>query len=224
MYYHDYYKIIRFALKKYESKRLARLKEKGWGDELHREIRAAALELCEFGDFQPALAFKKANIIKTTFIDVILGKRTWQYLKRPAPLQFSDIDALQCIETLYLCGGAAAIYAVLPCKGERYPREIAKLCSQAFGYRTLPGETAKKDPNSIRYTEARRRYAALLAEGYTPRASPTGSVYLEKEGRKIRFSQHTGVALLQLDIAEFFYVNETFTHNLKYSQNESICN
>jgi hypothetical protein len=203
--YLNYYRLIRAALRQYESARMERLSASGWKDELHLEIRAAALECAAGpGGFTPALAWGKANYIKKNFLDVVLGKRSWRRLKRPASLTLADSNKIQCIETLYLCGGASAVYKYLHPTGEHYPREISKLCSLAFGYR--PKYRQKKDPNTIRYTAERKKFNELLAEGFSVRTTANGSIYMQKGERKIRFSNHAGIDILQRDIAEFFYV------------------
>ena len=203
--YTQYFKLILSSILRFEGARLESVKQKNLWKDFIAEVRCAAYEaVAESDAFNPHLAFQKANRIKKEFLDAMIGKRHLHNLKPPASLTRQDEYALQTIEVLYIAGGAKAIYNYLPCAGEKYPREIAKNCSLAFGYKTPEGQ--KKDSNTIRYTEERKRFCAYLAAGYSVRYTLTGSVYLQKDYKKVRFSGHTGIDLLQKDIDEFFYI------------------
>ncbi|RMH41616.1 MAG: hypothetical protein D6694_08650, partial [Gammaproteobacteria bacterium] len=84
--------------------------------------------------------------------------------------------------------------ALFPCRGERYKREIEKLLSMCFRHAR----------NELRNSDLRKRVQKLLEEGYRPRITREGSLYLERDGRKIRISDHAadGEWFVYADIEE----------------------
>jgi hypothetical protein len=173
----QYAKFILAAVTKFDATLVKRIEKKGFKIDFIAEINAVAYELSSKKDeFDYEAALEQAKYIKS-FAYKICPRVPFRNV--PAQLTHRDKMNINSIETLYIAGGAAWVYELLP-NHETYKNQIRKLLSACF----------RSARNELRNSELRKIFNRLVEEGYSPRLSGEGSLYLELGKKKVRISDH----------------------------------
>lgn len=195
-------KIIWSALLRYNSADLKTLKAKGYWEDLQAEVAASVYAIQEQQQDIFRACMDEANKIRKNFIRAILPR--YDYIKPYARRNLTDFYLLNSVETLYKLGGAEWCYFLFKPK-EKWPGHFKALLSQCF--------KGGKD-NSRRNAPERKIFLQKIKEGYAPRVSGSGSIYLEMGASKIRFSDHEAeIELLYRDITENYILSDTHIIN-----------
>lgn len=174
----QYAKFIIAAITKFDATLIKRIEKKGFYIDLIAEINAVSYELSMTKDeFDYKAALEKVKEIKS-FAYKICPRVPFRNV--PAELTHRDKMTINSIETLYIAGGASWVYELLPCSNEKHKNHIRKLLSNCF----------RSARNELRNSELRKRFNCLIEEGYSPRLSGEGSLYLELGKKKVRISDH----------------------------------